>query len=212
MAGAHSADPSHEHSASTSAAHRIIRSRFYAGARVRARSNSRDGGGTAAGGEDRRVHPEASRLIAAYRLQAHPEGGWYRETYRSAERVTTSRGSVRSATTSIYFLLTAETFSAFHRLSSDETWHFYRGDDVTIEIIEASGTHASRVLGANDVLQTTIVAGAHFAAHVDVPGGYAFVGCDVAPGFEFAEFALTTRSMLTAAYPHLGPLIARYTR
>jgi uncharacterized protein len=113
------------------------------------------------------VHPEAQRIISAFRLQAHPEGGWYRETYRSTERVTTSRGSVRSATTSIYFLLTAE---------------------------------------------TTIVAGAHFAAHVDAPGGYALVGCDVAPGFEFADFQLTTRSMLTAAYPHLGPLIARYTR
>ena len=158
------------------------------------------------------MHDEARRLIAAYRLQAHPEGGWYRETYRSAERVTTSRGSVRSATTSIYFLLTAETFSAFHRLASDETWHFYRGDPATIEIIDASGKTERRVLGAEDVLQTTIVAGAHFAAHVDAPGGYAFVGCDVAPGFEFADFQLTTRSMLTAAYPHLGPLIARYTR
>ena len=158
------------------------------------------------------MHAEAQRLIAVYRLQPHPEGGWYRETYRSAERVTTLRGSVRSATTSIYFLLTAETFSAFHRLASDETWHFYRGDPVTIEVVDASGKHESRTLGAADALQTTIAGGAHFAAHVDAPGGYALAGCDVAPGFEFADFHLTTRSMLTAAYPHLGPLIARYTR
>lgn len=158
------------------------------------------------------MHPEAERLIAAYRLKPHPEGGWYRETYRSAERVTTSRGMVRSATTSIYFLLTSAGFSAFHRLSSDETWHFYRGDPVTVEIIAASGVHESRPIGGDDSLQTTIVAGAHFAAHVDTPDGYAFVGCDVAPGFEFADFHLTTRSMLTAAYPHLAPLIARYTR
>lgn len=170
-------------------------------------------GGTAArAAKDGCVNPEAQRLIAAYRLQQHPEGGWYRETYRSTERVTTSRGSVRSATTSIYFLLTSDTFSAFHRLSSDETWHFYRGDPVAIEIIDASGRHESRVLGAGDLLQTTIVAGAHFAAHIDARDGYALVGCDVAPGFEFADFQLTTRSMLTAAYPHLGPLIARYTR
>jgi len=158
------------------------------------------------------VHAEAQRLIAAHRLQPHPEGGWYRETHRSAERVTTSRGSVRSATTSIYFLLAHETFSAFHRLGSDETWHFYRGDLVNIEIVDASGRHESRTLGTGDALQTTIPAGAHFAAHVDQPGGFAFVGCDVAPGFEFADFQLTTRSMLAAAYPHLGPLIARYTR
>ena len=81
-----------------------------------------------------------------------------------------------------------------------------------VPVIGASGAHEARVLGAGDALQTTIVAGAHFAAHVDAPGGYALVGCDVAPGFEFADFHLTTRSMLTAAYPHLGPLIARYTR
>ncbi len=158
------------------------------------------------------MHAEAQRLIAAYRLKPHPEGGWFRETYRSAERVTTARGTLRSATTSIYFLLTAETFSAFHRLASDETWHFYRGDPVTIEIVDASGKHEARTLGTGDALQTTIVAGAHFAAHVDAPGGYALAGCDVAPGFEFADFHLATRSMLIAAYPHLAPLFARYTR
>jgi uncharacterized protein len=158
------------------------------------------------------VHPEAQRLIAAFHLLPHPEGGWYRETYRSQERVTTSRGLTRAATTSIYFLLTAEMFSAFHRLSSDETWHFYRGDPVTLELIDASGTHHRRVIGGDEALQTTIAAGTHFAAHVDAEGGYALVGCDVAPGFEFSDFQLTTRSMLTAAYPQFGPLIARYTR
>lgn len=158
------------------------------------------------------MHPQAQQLIATFHLQPHPEGGWYRETYRSQERVNTSRGLTRSATTSIYFLLTAEMFSAFHRLSSDETWHFYRGDAVTLELIDASGTHQRRVIGADDVLQTTIAAGTHFAAHVDTEGGYALVGCDVAPGFEFSDFQLTTRSMLTAAYPQFGPLIARYTR
>ena len=158
------------------------------------------------------MHPEAQRLIAAHRLQPHPEGGWYRETYRSHARVTTDLGTVRSATTAIYFVLTSEAFSAFHRLASDETWHFYAGDPVTLELIAASGAHETRALSAEGARQTTIAAGAHFAAHVDAPDGYAFVGCDVAPGFEFSDFQLTTRSMLTAAYPHLGPLIARYTR
>jgi predicted cupin superfamily sugar epimerase len=158
------------------------------------------------------MHPEAQRLIAALRLQPHPEGGWYRETYRSADRVTTQHGTVRSATTAIYFLLTSAAFSTFHRLSSDETWHFYRGDPIAVEIISPSGAHTRRILGSGDDFQTTIPAGAHFAAHVDAPDGYALVGCDVAPGFEFADFALTTRSMLTAAYPQHGPLIARYTR
>jgi predicted cupin superfamily sugar epimerase len=163
-------------------------------------------------GEGRRVHPEAERLIAALRLQPHPEGGWYRETYRSAEQVTTPRGTRRSATTSIYFLLTDERFSAFHRLWSDETWHFYHGDSVLVELIAPSGTYEQRLLGAGDALQTSVPAGTYFASHVDAPGGYALVGCDVAPGFEFADFQLTTRAMLTAAYPQYGPLIARYTR
>ena len=145
-------------------------------------------------------------------MQPHPEGGWYRETFRSAERVTTARGNTRSASTAIYFLLTAETFSAFHRLSADETWHFYRGDPIAIEIIDPGGRHEQRVIGVGEALQSTVAAGAHFAAHVDTPGGYALVGCDVAPGFEFADFALTTRAMLTAAYPQFAPLIARYTR
>ncbi len=158
------------------------------------------------------MHSEAQRLIAAYHLQPHPEGGWYRETYRSAERVTTSRGATRSATTSIYFLLTAEAFSAFHRLASDETWHFYRGDPVTLELIDPAGRYEQRVLGVEDRLQTTIPGGTHFAAHVDAPEGWVLVGCDVAPGFEFADFHLTTRAMLTAAYPQFAPLIARYTR
>ncbi|BDE05282.1 hypothetical protein WPS_05580 [Vulcanimicrobium alpinum] len=158
------------------------------------------------------MHPKAHRLIDEFRLQPHPEGGWYRETYRSPDRVTTARGTVRSATTSIYFLLTSDRFSAFHRLESDETWHFYRGDDVTVELIAPSGIHEARRLGAAEMLQTTIPGATYFAAHVDAPDGYALVGCDVAPGFEFADFQLTTRSMLTAAYPQYGPLIARYTR
>ena len=165
-----------------------------------------------AGSEERAVHTEAQRLIASLHLRPHPEGGWYRETYRSAERVTTERGAVRRATTAIYFLLTASTFSAFHRLASDETWHFYRGDPVTLEIIDPSGVHARKVIGHGDDLQATIAAGAYFAAHVDAADGWALVGCDVSPGFEFADFQLTTRSMLSAAYPQHGPLIARYTR
>lgn len=158
------------------------------------------------------MHPEAQRLIEALALRPHPEGGWYRETFRSAERVTTSRGSVRSAATSIYFLLTAETFSAFHRIASDETWHFYQGSEIALELIDPSGRHERRTIGRNDAWQTTVPAGTYFAAHIDADGGYALAGCDVAPGFEFADFQLTSRAMLTAAYPQFGPLIARYTR
>jgi predicted cupin superfamily sugar epimerase len=158
------------------------------------------------------MHPEAARIIAALDLAPHPEGGWYRETFRSVRTVTTSGGATRSAATSIYFLLTSEAFSAFHRIASDETWHFYRGDPIAIEIIAASGAAARRVLGEDLALQATVEAGAYFAAHVETQGGYALVGCDVAPGFAFEDFELAERSALAAAYPEHAALVERFTR
>jgi len=158
------------------------------------------------------MHPEATRLIAEYRMQPHPEGGYYRETFRSKDRVTTTRGTTRSALTSIVFLLTGEAFSAFHRLSSDEVWHFYRGSPLAVEIIDAAGRAERRMLSADGPFQTAVAAGAHFGSHVLDPEGYAFVGCDVAPGFEFADFNLATRSVLMLAYPQHAPLIVSLTR
>jgi predicted cupin superfamily sugar epimerase len=158
------------------------------------------------------MNADAERLIAELRLARHPEGGYYRETYRSAERVTTPRGAERAALTTILFLLTGEDFSAFHRLTSDETWHFYRGDPLTIEIIDAAGRHERRVLSAEGPWQTAVPAGAHFGSYVANPPGYALVGCDVAPGFEFSDFFLATRGILTAAYPQHAGLIAKLTR
>jgi uncharacterized protein len=158
------------------------------------------------------MHPDAKALIDALRLSAHPEGGYFRETFRSAMRVTTPRGSDRSALTSIYYLLTSEGFSAFHRLASDEVWHFYRGGPIALELIDPAGRYEGRTLAPDGPWQTTIPAGTYFAAHVDADDAWTLVGCDVAPGFEFADFHLTTRASLSAAYPHLGPLIAKYTR
>ena len=155
---------------------------------------------------------EAKRLITELHLAPHPEGGYFRETFRSADRVTTARGTQRSALTTILFLLTGEAFSAFHRLMSDETWHFYRGDPLTVEIIDAAGRHERRELGPDGPWQTAVHAGAHFASHVANPIGYALVGCDVAPGFEFADFFLATRGVLTAAYPQHAALIGKLTR
>ncbi|GAC1583733.1 MAG: cupin domain-containing protein [Candidatus Velthaea sp.] len=158
------------------------------------------------------MHAEAQRLLIELKLQPHPEGGFFRETYRSPNRVTTSRGTTRSALTSILFLLTGESFSAFHRLTSDETWHFYLGSPLAVEIIDAAGRHERRTLSSRGPWQTAVPAGAHFGSHVLEPEGYALVGCDVAPGFEYADFHLATRSMLIAAYPQHAPLIVRLTR
>jgi predicted cupin superfamily sugar epimerase len=157
------------------------------------------------------MHPDAQALIESLHLQPPPEGGFYRQTYRSPDRVVSSRGSERSALTCIYYLLTVERFSAFHVLESDETWHFYRGSPVTLELIDPAGRHERRTLSGEGPWQLAIPAKTYFAAHVDAPDGWALVGCDVAPGFEFADFRLATRSILKLAYPHLGPLIAAYT-
>jgi predicted cupin superfamily sugar epimerase len=158
------------------------------------------------------MNSEAERLIAELRLSPHPEGGYFRETFRSADRITTARGTTRSALTTILFLLTGENFSAFHRLTSDEIWHFYRGDPLAVEIIDAAGRHERRTLGAEGPWQTAVTAGAHFASHVEDPSGYALVGCDVAPGFEYSDFYLATRAVLIAQYPQHAPLIAKFTR
>jgi predicted cupin superfamily sugar epimerase len=158
------------------------------------------------------MNSEAERLIAELRLSPHPEGGYFRETFRSADRVTTARGTTRSALTTILFLLTGENFSAFHRLTSDEIWHFYRGDPLAVEIIDAAGRHERRTLRAEGPWQTAVAAGAHFASHVEDPSGYALVGCDVAPGFEYSDFYLATRAVLIAQYPQHAPLIAKFTR
>ncbi len=158
------------------------------------------------------MHADARRLIAELELAPHPEGGHYRETHRSAEGVTTARGTQRSALTSILFLLPGEEFSAFHSLASDEIWHFYRGDPIVIEIIDPAGRHERRTLGSEGPWQTAIAAGSCFASHVERRDGYALAGCDVAPGFDFADFVLPERAALLARFPQHAETIARFTR
>ncbi len=152
---------------------------------------------------------DAAALIARLGLAEHPEGGYYRETYRSPATVETRRG-LRSAFTSILFLLTNDSFSAFHRIASDEAWHFYRGDPIAIEILDGDRSHRRVELAAGGPWQTVVPAGAAFASHV--LGDYALVGCDVAPGFDFADFELCDRTALASAYPAHTALIERLTR
>jgi predicted cupin superfamily sugar epimerase len=153
----------------------------------------------------------AAALVEALGLRAHPEGGYYRETFRSEQLVATPRGP-RSALTTILFLLTAGSFSAFHRIASDEVWNFYDGDPLAIEILHPGGDHERRNLGPGGPWQTVVPAGAAFASHVPKPGGHALVGCDVAPGFEFADFELCERSELIASHPNAATIISSLTR
>lgn len=157
------------------------------------------------------MHEEAKRLIRDLGLRPHPEGGYFAEAYRSGKQVDAG-GRTRSALTSIYYLLAGDDFSAFHRLSSDEVWHHYEGADVAIECIDAAGGRRRVTIGARGIRQAGIPPGVWFAAHLAESGGYALVGCNVAPGFEYEDFEIASRAALCGAYPQHAALIERLTR
>lgn len=156
----------------------------------------------------------AADLISQLALQPHPEGGWYRQAYRSAAVVNTGRGG-RAASTAIYFLLQGDEFSALHRIASDEVWHFYMGSPLRVEAITPLGEVESFVLGnsliANEVLQAWVPAGHWFGASL-VQGGWALVGCTVAPGFDFTDFEMADKQGLLEMFPQCKDMVMRLTR
>ena len=156
------------------------------------------------------VHPEAQRLIDELRLRPHPEGGYFVETYRSGLRVDCDAGR-RHALTSIYYLLEGVSFSAFHRIKSDEIWHHYRGAPVTVEVIDVDGELRSLSIGDGHRWQAAVRPGVWFAAHLERPEGFALVGCDVAPGFDFNDFELASGAALLEEFPQHAAVIQRWT-
>lgn len=162
----------------------------------------------------------AQELIAKLELQPHPEGGYYRETYRSEGLIEgqnpTAFPAGRNFSTAIYFLLQGEDFSAFHRIRSDELWHFYAGVPLHIFIIDEQGTLSIITLGNNpeggEVYQAVVPAGCWFASAPARPEGYALVGCTVAPGFDFGDFEMAVRAPLTDSFPQHKEIIRRLTR
>ena len=158
-------------------------------------------------------------MIKDFDLQAHPEGGFYKETYRSAEMIPQSALPARFSgsrlfSTAIYFLLPQNNFSAFHRIQSDECWHFYEGDTLLVHVLDPEKGYTLLKLGRNaqagEVYQAVVPAGSWFAS--ETTGSYSFVGCTVAPGFDFADFELTSANGLTAQYPEHQQLIQRLCR
>jgi hypothetical protein len=159
--------------------------------------------------------------ISLLGLTRHPEGGWYRETYRSADTIPSEAlpsgyEGARSCATAIYFLLCRDDFSALHRLASDELWHFYAGNPLTVHVISRDGMHERLLLGRDiakgEQLQALVPKGVWFGAVVEPPGEYALVGCTVTPGFDFRDFELGRRDDLLAEYPDYAALIRSLTR
>ena len=130
----------------------------------------------------------ARQLIAAHGLQPHPEGGWYRETFRASEE------DGRATSTMIHFLLEADQHSHWHRVDADELWLWHAGDPLALRIAESEGAQVETiVLGdASEPLWQGVVPQGQWQAAMPLPGahGYAFVSCVVAPGFEFDGFEL----------------------
>lgn len=151
-------------------------------------------------------------------LERHPEGGWYSRVYESAlhakkEHLPPEFKGDRHFATSIYFLLEAGDFSALHRIKSDEIWHFYAGSDMTIHMIDSTGTYSEKTIGAIcEDFQFAVPAGYWFGATVDEPHSFSLVGCTVSPGFHFDDFELAKRGELTKQYPYLKGIIAKLTR
>ncbi len=146
-------------------------------------------------------------------LKPHPEGGFYAEVFRSATSVEVKQG-IRSASTSIYYLLAEGDRSVFHRLSSDETWYFHDGDPLQLILLSGDDKLVSHLLGnhrGEKILpQITIPAGTWFAARST--GKYSLTGCHVAPGFEFADFEIAKRDELLNLYPTHEKIIREFTR
>ena len=163
----------------------------------------------------------AQEWIDRLQLRPHPEGGYFRESYRSRETIAQAHlpprfTGDRAFSTAIYFLLAGDDFSALHRIRSDELWHFYDGGSLTITVITPDGELRTIHLGtdarAGQVPQAVVPAGCLFGSHVTDRHSYALVGCTVAPGFDFADFELPSRQELSALYPRHAKVIERLTR
>ncbi|TDH29199.1 cupin domain-containing protein [Segetibacter sp. 3557_3] len=158
------------------------------------------------------------QYISQLQLQPHPEGGYYRETYRSPAIIPCPAGfdGPRNCSTAIYYLLPENQFSAFHRIKSDECWHFYAGGTLLIHILERGGAYTCIRLGADlsagDVFQYVVPANAWFASEPAPGTQYSLVGCTVSPGFDFRDFEMADRSILNAFFPGNATVIDRLTR
>jgi uncharacterized protein len=156
----------------------------------------------------------AKEIVQKLGLLPHPEGGFYKETYRSPQSVEIEGNKFRNISTAIYFLLENDNKSLFHRIQSDELWFFHQGEPLEIVLIK-DGLLNTIILGPGfengELLQAIIPANTWFASGVKHLKGYSLVSCTVAPGFDFADFELAKREELIREFPHLEEIIHKFT-
>ncbi|ASU35078.1 hypothetical protein MuYL_3193 [Mucilaginibacter xinganensis] len=148
-------------------------------------------------------------------MQPHPEGGYYKEIFRSELAVITQTSSkIKQACTSIYYLLEGSDYSGFHRLASDEIWYFHKGSPLHIHVIDYDGTYSLLELSDHDTgfLSVVIKAGLWFAAEIPSGEGFTLASCAVAPGFDFDEFEMGNKHKMAALYPLHNNLINKFCR
>ncbi len=159
------------------------------------------------------MNPRADELIRVLELKPHPEGGFYRETFRSPARMSVDQRPSRSALTTIYFLLAAGTFSAWHRVRSDEVWHWYEGGPLELLIAapDFNAVQHQRLGPVDASTEPVVTVPADWWQAARPLGDYALCGCTVAPGFEFEDFSFLrddlARELLRAAAPELLSLL-----
>ncbi len=152
-----------------------------------------------------------NELIEKLKLHPHPEGGFYSETYRSNMVITSLN---RQLMTSIYFLLTSENVSKFHRIKSDEIWFFHEGSSLIVHTLSEEGHKENRVglnLLQGETPQFLVEKETIFGSTVAEEDSYSLVSCIVAPGFDFDDFELFSREQLEVLYPDNKEIISRLT-
>jgi predicted cupin superfamily sugar epimerase len=169
------------------------------------------------------MNDAARKLIEYYGLERHPEGGYYRETYRATQSVSrvdevleSANCRSLSASTAILYLLENDDFSALHRIPSDEVWHFYTGGPLRVVTLTPTGEREDLLLGSNleqgERVQAWVPANRWFGAKLEDPTNFCLVGCTVAPGFEFADFELGRRDELLEMFPQHADIVRALTR
>jgi len=157
----------------------------------------------------------ASYWIKHLKLQRHPEGGYYREVFRSQHRVLRpGADKKKQACTSIYYLLEGTDFSGFHRIASDELWYFHKGSPMLIHVINEHGIYFAFELSDTPAgsLSVAVQAGLWFAVEIPSGSGFTLVSCAVAPGFEFGEFEIAEKQEMIALYPQHARLLSKLCR
>lgn len=166
------------------------------------------------------IHSDAQKLIDKLELTRHPEGGYYRRTHQSSIQIhlTSNQKIIRSAGTSIYYLLTSDDYSGWHKFKSDEVWNYHQGSPTVIHMLNPKTKSYDQAIVGSPIMfddaqpQFTVPAETWLAASVLHEDSYTLVGCAVHPGFEFCDFEIAKRNELRNEFPDHKDIADQFIR